>query len=61
MKISDVEFQADGSKVIFYYTAEGRVDFREQIKRNARHYKTRIEMISTESLIVTIRKILLKI
>ena len=44
MKISDVEFQADGSKVIFYYTAEGRVDFRELIKRYAREFKTRIEM-----------------
>jgi len=44
MKISDIEFQADGSKVIFYYTAEGRVDFRELIKRYAREFKTRIEM-----------------
>ena len=32
MKISDVEFQADGSKAIFYYTADQRVDFRELIK-----------------------------
>ena len=44
MKISDVEFQADGSKVIFYYTAEGRVDFRELIKKYAVEFKTRIEM-----------------
>ena len=44
MKISDVEFQADGSKVIFYYTADGRVDFRELIKRYAREFKIRIEM-----------------
>ena len=44
MKISDVEFQADGSKAIFYYTADGRVDFRELIKRYAKEFKTRIEM-----------------
>lgn len=44
MKISDVEFQADGSKVTFYYTAEGRVDFRELIKDLARAFHTRIEM-----------------
>ena len=44
MKISDVEFQADGSKITFYYTAEGRVDFRELIKKYAVEFKTRIEM-----------------
>jgi len=44
MKISDVEFQADGSKVIFYYTANQRVDFRELIKKYAAEFKTRIEM-----------------
>ncbi|MCW8980339.1 MULTISPECIES: regulatory iron-sulfur-containing complex subunit RicT [Altibacter] len=44
MKISDVEFQGDGSKVIFYYTAEERVDFRELIKEFARAFSTRIEM-----------------
>ena len=44
MKISDVEFQADGSKVIFYYTADQRVDFRELIKKYAAEFKTRIEM-----------------
>ena len=44
MKISDVEFQADGSKVIFYYTADQRVDFRELIKKYASEFKTRIEM-----------------
>ncbi len=32
MKISDIEFQGDGSKATFYYTAEERVDFRELIK-----------------------------
>ncbi|WP_340076076.1 regulatory iron-sulfur-containing complex subunit RicT [Leptobacterium sp. I13] len=44
MKISDVEFQGDGSKAIFYYTAEGRVDFRQLIKEMARVFGTRIEM-----------------
>lgn len=44
MKISDVEFQGDGSKVIFYYTAEDRVDFRELIKEFARTFNSRIEM-----------------
>jgi cell fate regulator YaaT (PSP1 superfamily) len=44
MKISDVEFQGDASKVIFYYTAEERVDFRELIKEFARTFNSRIEM-----------------
>jgi len=44
MKISDIEFQGDGRKVIFYYTAEERVDFRELIRRYASEFKTRIEM-----------------
>ncbi|ATA73564.1 hypothetical protein CGC49_09890 [Capnocytophaga sp. H4358] len=44
MKISDVEFQGDGSKATFYYTAEGRVDFRQLIKDMARAFSVRIEM-----------------
>jgi cell fate regulator YaaT (PSP1 superfamily) len=44
MKISDVEFQGDGSKVTFYYTADNRVDFRSLIKDLAREFSTRIEM-----------------
>lgn len=44
MKISDVEYQGDGTKVTFYYTAEGRVDFRALIKDLARAFHTRIEM-----------------
>jgi cell fate regulator YaaT (PSP1 superfamily) len=44
MKISDVEFQGDGTKVTLYYTAEDRVDFRELIKSLAEKIKTRIEM-----------------
>lgn len=44
MKISDVEYQGDKSKAIFYYTADGRVDFRELIKVMADEFKIRIEM-----------------
>ncbi|MFN2261633.1 MAG: stage 0 sporulation family protein [Psychroflexus sp.] len=44
MKISDVEFQGDASKAVFYYTAEERVDFRQLIKEFAYEFKTRIEM-----------------
>lgn len=44
MKLSDIEFQGDGRKVIFFYTAESRVDFRELIRRYATEFKTRIEM-----------------
>jgi cell fate regulator YaaT (PSP1 superfamily) len=44
MKISDVEFQGDASKAIFYYTAEERVDFRELIREFAQEFTTRIEM-----------------
>ena len=44
MKIGDVEFQGDNNKAIFYYTADGRVDFRELIKQMAEEFKIRIEM-----------------
>lgn len=44
MKISDVEFQGDLSKATFYYTAEGRVDFRQLIKDMADKFKIRVEM-----------------
>lgn len=44
MKISDVEFQGDKSKAIFYYTAEERVDFRELIRKYADEFKVRVEM-----------------
>lgn len=44
MKISDIEFQGDGSKAIFYYTANERVDFRQLIKEFAQEFRTRIEM-----------------
>ena len=44
MKISDVEYQGDKTKAIFYYTADERVDFRELIKVLAEEFKVRIEM-----------------
>ena len=44
MKISDVEFQGDGKKATFYYTAEQRVDFRQLIKDMAKAFGIRIEM-----------------
>jgi cell fate regulator YaaT (PSP1 superfamily) len=44
MKLSDVEYQGDKSKAIFYYTADERVDFRELIKVLAEQFKVRIEM-----------------
>lgn len=44
MKLSDIEIQGDNKKVIFFYTAESRVDFRELIKRFAEEFKLRIEM-----------------
>ncbi|NER17982.1 PSP1 domain-containing protein [Spongiivirga citrea] len=44
MKISDIEFQGDGSKATFYYTAEERVDFRQLIKDMAKSFSIRIEM-----------------
>ncbi len=44
MKISDIEFQGDGSKATFYYTAEERVDFRQLIKEMAKAFGIRIEM-----------------
>ncbi len=44
MKIGDVEFQGDGSKAIFYYIADERVDFRQLIKDFAEEFRIRIEM-----------------
>jgi cell fate regulator YaaT (PSP1 superfamily) len=44
MKIGDVEYQGDGTKAIFYYIADERVDFRELIKIFAERFKIRIEM-----------------
>lgn len=44
MKISDVEFQGDGKKATFYYTAESRIDFRQLIKDMAQAFSIRIDM-----------------
>jgi cell fate regulator YaaT (PSP1 superfamily) len=44
MKIGDVEFQGDGTKAIFYYIADERIDFRQLIKDLADEFKIRIEM-----------------
>lgn len=44
MKIGDVEFQGDGTKAIFYYIADERVDFRQLIKNFAEEFRIRIEM-----------------
>ena len=44
MNLVDVEYKFDGSKIIFYFTADGRVDFRELVKDLAAIYKTRIEL-----------------
>lgn len=44
MKVGDVEFQGDGRKCTFYYTADGRVDFRELIRHYAKAFNIKIEM-----------------
>lgn len=44
MKLIDVELAFDGSKLLFYFTAEGRVDFRELVKDLAAEFRTRIEL-----------------
>ena len=44
MKIGDVEYQGDKRKATFYYTADGRVDFRELIRHFAKEFKVKIEM-----------------
>jgi cell fate regulator YaaT (PSP1 superfamily) len=44
MKIGDVEYRGDGKKAIFYYLADGRVDFRELIKLYAREFGIKVEM-----------------
>lgn len=44
MKLNDIEFQGDGTKAVFYYTADERVDFRQLIKSLAEQFRIRIEM-----------------
>jgi cell fate regulator YaaT (PSP1 superfamily) len=44
MKVSDVEFQGDGTKATFYYTSEQRIDFRDLVRRLAEKSRTKVEM-----------------
>lgn len=44
MKLMDVEFKFDKSKILFFFTADGRIDFRDLVKDLAAIYKTRIEL-----------------
>lgn len=44
MRLIDVEFTFDVNKIIFYFTAEGRIDFRELVKDLAAVFRTRIEL-----------------
>ena len=44
MKLIDVEYTFDNNKVLFYFTADGRVDFRELVKDLASIFRTRIEL-----------------
>lgn len=44
MRLTDVEYIFDGSRIVFYFTADGRVDFRELVKDLASTFKTRIEL-----------------
>ena len=44
MNLTDVEYKFDGSKILFYFTADGRIDFRELVKDLASIFKTRIEL-----------------
>lgn len=44
MKIADIEFRGDVRKATFYYTAEGRIDFRELVRNYAREFRVKVEM-----------------
>lgn len=44
MYLTDAEYSFDGSKIVFYFTADGRIDFRELVKDLAAHFHTRIEL-----------------
>jgi cell fate regulator YaaT (PSP1 superfamily) len=44
MKMVRAEYLFDGSKIVFYFTADGRIDFRELVRDLAQHFRTRIEM-----------------
>lgn len=47
MKLIDAEYTIDGSKVIFYFSADGRIDFRDLVKDLASHFRMRIELRQT--------------
>lgn len=44
MKLTNVEYSFDNSKIVFYFTADGRIDFRELVKDLAAEFRTRIEL-----------------
>lgn len=44
MKVGDIEYQGDKRKATFYYTAEGRIDFRELVRQYAKEFKIKVEM-----------------
>ena len=44
MNLLDVEYKFDNSKILFFFTADGRIDFRELVKDLAAIFKTRIEL-----------------
>ncbi len=44
MKLIDVEYTFDGNKILFYFTADGRIDFRELVKDLAAVFRIRIEL-----------------
>ena len=44
MNLTEVEYKFDNSKILFYFTADGRIDFRELVKDLAAIFKTRIEL-----------------
>ena len=44
MKLTDVEYKFNNTKLLFFFTADGRIDFRELVKELAANYKTRIEL-----------------
>ncbi len=48
MKLVEVEYTFDGNKILFYFTADGRIDFRELVKDLAMVFKTRIELRQIE-------------
>ena len=49
MKLIDAEYTFDNNKVLFYFTADGRIDFRELVKDLASVFKTRIELVRSAS------------